>query len=604
LFKLRRITHIIFFLCSCLLVAGSPLSANESFANITTIDLATHIDGEPTGNNYHFLIDDSQVLSIDDVSQATGEWQTPEEGVTNRGFSVLVSWMRFSLKNPSTDSFDAILEYVDPAAESIDIYHRPLDSKGDFIHHNFTYNKPASERPVAFYRPSFPIQLTAQSQSEVYVRIFAGDDFPMHSFTAMKVWEKNSFNHNAQKELSFMIILLCTEIIMGIATLVLFVLTRDKVFLFYTLFVFSAASLFASFSGLWGYFISPERYELWMVVFQISICQIAALLFIRKFLNTQEHLPLVDKIILLVIGIDLLGVILNLLGQPYLSRIIIDFTAIGYFFLVPVGLLSQRKGVPQATLFTASWIIFIIGMALASLRLRGYIEDSFLAQWAIYILLATVMVLYVQLLQKEKAIADARYRLNLENTADELSLKVSQQTHQLRAAKEKAEYEARIDVLTGLTNRRAFVENTTQAIARAKRNQHTHLYLMLIDIDFFKQVNDTYGHIAGDFVLTWVAKITNNVLRETDIVSRIGGEEFAVLMETEQQNVHIEIAERLRTELENSVIPFEKHKIQITISLGLSKYNSPDTLDEFMQKTDKALYEAKDRGRNCVVIHA
>jgi len=311
LFKLRRITHIIFFLCSCLLVAGSPLSANESFANITTIDLATHIDGEPTGNNYHFLIDDSQVLSIDDVSQATGEWQTPEEGVTNRGFSVLVSWMRFSLKNPSTDSFDAILEYVDPAAESIDIY------KGDFIHHNFTYNKPASERPVAFYRPSFPIQLTAQSQSEVYVRIFAGDDFPMHSFTAMKVWEKNSFNHNAQKELSFMIILLCT-----------------KVFLFYTLFVFSAASLFASFSGLWGYFISPERYELWMVVFQISICQIAALLFIRKFLNTQEHLPIVDKIILLVIGIDLLGVILNLLGQPYLSRIIIDFTAIGYFFLV------------------------------------------------------------------------------------------------------------------------------------------------------------------------------------------------------------------------------------------------------------------------------
>jgi len=195
-----------------------------------------------------------------------------------------------------------------------------------------------------------------------------------------------------------------------------------------------------------------------------------------------------------------------------MSRIIIDFTAIGYFFLIPIGLHAQRKGIPHAMLFVSSWGIFVIGMVMASARLRGYIPDSFASRWAIYIggiieviLLATIMVLYIRLLQKEKALAQQRHLKSLEQAASLLSVQVDEKTQQLIRAKEKAENEARIDMLTGLTNRRAFIEGANKYIARAKRNDEDSLYMAMLDIDYFKRVNDTYGHATGDSVLIILA---------------------------------------------------------------------------------------------------
>ena len=165
---------------------------------------------------------------------------------------------------------------------------------------------------------------------------------------------------------------------------------------------------------------------------------------------------------------------------------------------------------------------------------------------------------------------------------------------------------ATIDALTNLNNRRQFELRLGQEIATTKR-QNKPLCAMMIDIDFFKKVNDTYGHASGDAVLRGVAAIVKAALRESDIPSRYGGEEFAVLLPyTHLQEAQI-VGERLRKAVETSPIPIndessEVKSIKVTISMGIAEFNNQETGEELFERADKALYEAKERGRNRVCI--
>ena len=165
---------------------------------------------------------------------------------------------------------------------------------------------------------------------------------------------------------------------------------------------------------------------------------------------------------------------------------------------------------------------------------------------------------------------------------------------------------ATIDALTNLNNRRQFELRLGQEIATTKR-QNNPLCAMMIDIDFFKKVNDTYGHASGDAVLRGVASIIKSALRESDIPSRYGGEEFAILLPyTHIQEAEI-VGERLRKAVETSPITIndelsEIKTIKVTISMGIAEFNNNETGEELFERADKALYTAKESGRNRVCI--
>ena len=130
----------------------------------------------------------------------------------------------------------------------------------------------------------------------------------------------------------------------------------------------------------------------------------------------------------------------------------------------------------------------------------------------------------------------------------------------------------------------------------------------MIDIDFFKKVNDTYGHASGDAVLRGVASIIKSALRESDIPSRYGGEEFAVLLPYTHIDEAKIVGERLRKAVETSPIPINDENsdvksIHVTISMGLAEFNNKETGEELFERADKALYEAKESGRNRVCIN-
>ncbi len=171
------------------------------------------------------------------------------------------------------------------------------------------------------------------------------------------------------------------------------------------------------------------------------------------------------------------------------------------------------------------------------------------------------------------------------------------------ALRQKLVQQANTDVLTGLSNRRHFYELAEMELARAQRYS-TPLSVLMMDIDFFKMVNDTYGHKAGDLVLQKLAIVCKAVLREIDVIGRTGGEEFAVLLPNTAGPEALEVAERMRHELETSEVKLDNQNITLkfTVSIGVSSESNPEmTVDGLLLDADSALYKAKHAGRNIIV---
>jgi len=165
----------------------------------------------------------------------------------------------------------------------------------------------------------------------------------------------------------------------------------------------------------------------------------------------------------------------------------------------------------------------------------------------------------------------------------------------------KLEDAAYIDVLTGIYNRRHFFELALVNIERALRFENA-IYTAMLDLDFFKKVNDTYGHAAGDVVLTKTAAIIRETIRVYDLLCRYGGEEFVLLITDLENDEAFSMMERIRENMENTIINYEGTEIRITCSIGLAEYISGETLEASVKKADAACYSAKRAGRNQVQV--
>jgi two-component system cell cycle response regulator len=158
-----------------------------------------------------------------------------------------------------------------------------------------------------------------------------------------------------------------------------------------------------------------------------------------------------------------------------------------------------------------------------------------------------------------------------------------------------------MDGLTNVHNKRYLIETLDRELPRAMRHQRP-LSLCMFDLDHFKQVNDTFGHIAGDYVLKEVASAVRLRLRPDDIIARYGGEEFAVLLpETDLNGANV-IAEELRRLIAERVFEFESERIPVTVSIGCTQLKADDDSIKLIKAADDKLYEAKRGGRNRVCI--
>ena len=162
-----------------------------------------------------------------------------------------------------------------------------------------------------------------------------------------------------------------------------------------------------------------------------------------------------------------------------------------------------------------------------------------------------------------------------------------------------------VDTLTGLNNRRFFDTNYAACVGEAARKGRP-LCLMLLDIDFFKRVNDSYGHDAGDQILKSFAARIRRVVRSSDLVCRLGGEEFGILMPDTPLEIAMRVAERVRGVVEADLFTYapDHPAIRVTASIGLAARTGGDNPDSLMRRADSALYQSKDAGRNRVTADA
>lgn len=160
---------------------------------------------------------------------------------------------------------------------------------------------------------------------------------------------------------------------------------------------------------------------------------------------------------------------------------------------------------------------------------------------------------------------------------------------------------ASTDSLTQLPNLRAFRQSYAREVARARREDSL-LVVGMLDVDYFKRINDAYGHPTGDHVLRVLAQVLSEQLRASDLVARVGGEEFAILMpQIDLEQAHL-ICERVRTTVARHRFGSSSHPLSLSVSIGLARLEPADDEEQVLRAADKALYQAKNGGRNRVVL--
>ncbi|MFT3746652.1 MAG: diguanylate cyclase [Pyrinomonadaceae bacterium] len=272
------------------------------------------------------------------------------------------------------------------------------------------------------------------------------------------------------------------------------------------------------------------------------------------------------------------------------ARIIVSSIVASGLTFLSFRAFAEKPGIMKNVVYRTAAMTFLLFSVLMALRMVATMSFTTIGQiyapvwiqsvsFMMFLIFATVWTLNYVVLNSE--------RLNEE----------------LRAKEAELLEKATTDFLTGLSNKRAFDEFASSEIKRSRR-YNLPACLVLLDLDHFKNVNDTFGHTAGDKVLAEIGALLKRMTRQHDLIARVGGEEFGLLLtHTDIESGHA-VAEAFRREIQQLEIQHSAINLSVTSSFGVAELRESDTLDSLKERADRYLYRAKDEGRNRVVSEA
>jgi len=533
-----------------------------------------------TSNNYdaigehsQFLIETEKVLSFDQVVEAfkSGQFSKWGKPVLSFGIGVKPLWLKFDIHNQSDKTHLRRLIIETSWLDSAEVYivkNRQLISRqktGDTF--------PFDSRPVDHRFFAFDNEY-APGTSEIYIRVETPDPMVLPIFFGDLTSSSNRdiFNGYSYGMLYGIIIGLL------LYNLFIYLTIRQPRYLYYVLYLSMFLLMNLSYTGhgyanFWSGSIWLQR---WINPVSIAIFAATGIMFALSFLKIKKLFPQLyfHTIFACAFVCCLLVMFVALNMQTVSVAFSIIFVMSFSVFTVYCAIISFNKGHRDAIYYLVATIATLIGSAITALTVWAIIPYTTLTYRAAEISVSLDAIL--------------------------LSIALAEQIRRANKEKLQAQLLARTDMLTGLNNRRAFIEISTPIWHNAIRHNHE-LCIILLDIDKFKLINDSYGHGAGDAVLKEISSVLDKTVRDGDVLARWGGEEFAILLpQTSLEQAKL-MAERIRQIVADMKIIYESEIIKTTVSLGVSQKNiKTKTIDNVFTAADSCLYFAKQSGRNKV----
>ncbi len=564
------------------LVLALGLAAGPALASPPLV-----LDGQPCSllaPVVEILHDPSGSLTLEQVSRPpwSTRFQAAHDAPTLRlGLSPTPLWLRFRLheSGPATAYY---LELDSSQIQYIDAYlaQAQAGGQGPSFRKYFTGNaRPVASRPVIFRTFVLPLPANPPPQEYSYLRLATSGPMVVRPY----IWSEAGLQDRLNEDSYFFGIIFGVLAAMLLANLFFSTTLRDPAYLAYVLYVLSMIFFEAALYGQWDIlFKLPTGINQGAPWMAAGLVTFMAVMFARLFLNTRGLTPFLDKALKFFAALGLLVGGLSLAGSYGLaSRASHALGLAGPIMALWAGVVIWRKGNTSARYFLLAWSVMIVALFSMALKGLGLLPQAISSTATLPLATAIEAVL--------------------------LSLALADRVRSLRRQQEETQLSERrfrqmslTDELTQLYNKRFLDSRLQSEVDHATRSGQP-LSVLVLDVDRLKDFNDSYGHAAGDLVLTTVAQVMRQRLRINDFACRSGGDEFVVIMPTTSLEQARWAAERIRSGVyEQNFQLAQGREVRVTLSAGAAQHLDGEDPAAFLARADQAMYQAKHTGRNRV----
>jgi diguanylate cyclase (GGDEF)-like protein len=577
----------------------------------------------------HYFYNESALLDINDIEKTNFTDVIPSQ--FSKGYYNGTAWFKINLTNHS-DNENFVLYFTEPFWSKLDLYTK---NNGSWDVQKNGLDISLKERSIQYNNPAYKLHLSPGQSAIYYIR---GQTLSGHIGEFKILTEEEFFRPSRISVTDIYLIYACILFIIVLLNIYNLIVVKNRIFAYYIAYVLS----FIVFLGMKsGYYLS-FGFDGWSEGLHVvgTIVVMFLVLFSGHFLELKKRMPLIDKIFKVSIAVFLLFALLISQNVPYSSLIFNIYSSLFFTLLLVVAVQSFHQGLIGARYYLIALIIYMPAMGLMTLTFNGILDNTDISRYAflvgsfIEIIFFTLILtnkyrelnlqkiyLQKQLLKEKKnnekflestieqkasdlLIINERL-LNktkeLELTKDQLTKDIAERIeaeNEVKKQKTILHYQANHDSLTGLANRALFSVRLKKGIKKAIKQQKG-LALFFIDLDKFKEINDSLGHDVGDKVLKIVADILENSIRKEDTLARLAGDEFTIIME---DLIYTQDASNLGHDILNifaDPIHVDDHVLYLTCSVGISLYpQDADNEKDLLKYADTAMYRAKESGRN------
>lgn len=589
-------TFAVLLLC---LAAG-----NSAWA--ASMPLRPDLDGQDTQAWTTVLYDPSGKLTLEQVRREhqAGRFHPFNQGRTYLGIAAGAWWLRLEVRNVTDQPHLWLLQPTYPQFDQAQMFCFPASGPPTVL--RLGDHVPFDRRPFADHTNLFPLRLGAGESALVYLRL-AYEEAGIAD-VRLRVWSPTPFTYHQAAHLATLSLMIGALLMIALFNLVIAFSTRAPEYFWYVVYVLATAGTGLAYQGL-GYRFLWHDWT-WLtdtapIMFPVLILTLSAQ-FTRSFLKLRQTMPRVDLAMRGFIALTLLLLGALFLGFRRETILIANCISVLSLAFPILGLKLWLQGRREARYYTMAWTAWLVALAFVFMRYFGlnrmYLLSNLLP--SVFMLLEALLFSMaladrINLLRRQKEQAEKSYLDALRQDKRELERQVRERTAEIERMHRKAVEASRTDMLTGLPNRRAFYDEAVQELERARRYGHS-VSLIMLDIDSFKAINDSHGHAAGDEVLRHLAGILGQEKRSHDLVGRLGGEEFALILPEASPTEAVSLAERIRAAIAADLAVHNGVAMAYSASFGVAQRRPGESIESLLHRADEALYAAKAAGRNRV----